>query len=167
MVWHIFKKDWKLLWPMVVGVALINVIQRVILSSLGWFAFDRVSPLRNISYFFGEISLFATALLVVTVVLQDAIPGLRQDWLIRPIPRRDLMLSKILFVVLLAQCPIFITEAGQGLAAGFPFWKSVGAPFSRSLWMLLVLDLPLLAFATLTRSLTEAIGAALAVFLGS
>jgi hypothetical protein len=166
MVWHIFKKDWKLLWPMVVGVALINVIQRVILSSIGWFAFDRVSPLTNMSYFFGGISLLATALLVVIVVLQDAIPGLRQDWLIRPIRRRDLMLSKILFVVLLAQCPIFITEVSQGLAAGFSLGISVGAPFSRSLWMLLALDLPLLAFATLTRNLTEAIGAALAVFLG-
>jgi hypothetical protein len=166
MIWHIFKKDWKLLWPMVAGVALINVIHRVILSNIDWFRFDGPSPLRNMSYLFGEISLFATALLVVTVVLRDAIPGFRQDWLIRPIRRRDLMLSKILFVVLLAQCPIFITEVGQGLAAGFPFWQSVSAPFSRSLWMLLAFDLPLLAFATLTRNLTEAMCAALAVFLG-
>jgi hypothetical protein len=167
MIRHIFKKDWKLLWPMVAAVALINVIHAVILSNLDWFRFDGPSPLRNMSYLFGEISLFATALLVVTVVLQDAIPGLRQDWLIRPIRRRDLMLSKVLFVVLFAQCPIFVTEVVQGLAAGFPFWQSVGAPFSRSLWMLLALDLPVLAFATLTRNLTETIGAALAVFLGS
>jgi len=166
MVWHIFKKDWKLLWPMVVGVALINLVERVILSNVGWFEYDRISPLRNMSYVFGELGLFATALLVVTVVLQDAIPGLRQDWLIRPIRRRDLMLSKILFVVLVAQCPIFVTEVGQGLAAGFPLWQSVGAPFSRSVWMLLALDLPLLAFATLTRNLTETISAAVAVLLG-
>src|SRR4029077_14714297 len=83
MVWHIFKKDWKVLWPMVAGVALINVIQRVMLSSIGWFAFDRVSPLRNKSYIFVVISLFATTLMVVIAVLQDEIPGLRQDWLIR------------------------------------------------------------------------------------
>jgi hypothetical protein len=166
MVWHIFQKDWKLLWPMVVGVALINLIHRVILSNMGIFRSDPLSPLSNLSGIFEPICLFATAILVVMVVQQDALPGLRHDWLVRPIRRRDLMLSKILFVALMVQGPIFIAEVGQGLAAGFSLPQSLGGPLSGSLWLLLGMDLPLLAFATLTRNLMEAIGAGLLVVLG-
>jgi hypothetical protein len=167
MIWHIFKKDWKLLWPMVVGVALINMIERVILSNMSSFRNDLFSPLERMSMMLGPVSLLAIAILIVTIVQQDALPGLRQDWLVRPVRRRDLMLSKILFIVLAVQGPIFITEVGQGLAAGFSLPQSLGAPVSRSLWMLLAMDLPLLAFATLTRNVMEAIGAGLAVALGA
>jgi hypothetical protein len=166
MIRHTFKKDWKLLWPMVVGVALINLIERVIRSNIG-FRIDPFSPLQRMSWIFEPVSLLAIGILIVTIVQQDALPGLRQDWLVRPVQRRDLMLSKILFIVLAVQCPIFITEVGQGLATGFLLPQSLGAPFSRSLWMLLAMDLPLLAFATLTRNLVEAVGAGLVVFLGA
>jgi hypothetical protein len=166
MIRHIFKKDWKLLWPLVAAVALINLIHRVILSNMGIFRSDPFSALGRLSMIFEPIGLFATAILIVMVVQQDALPGLRHDWLVRPIRRRDLMLSKILFVALMVQGPIFITEVGQGLAAGFSLPPSVGGPLSRSLWMLLGMDLPLLAFATLTRNLMEAIGAGLVVALG-
>jgi hypothetical protein len=166
MVWHIFKKDWKLLWRMVVGVALINVAYRVMMSSRGVFADGRYSQLASILSTFGAISLLATGLLVGFAVQQDAIPGLRQDWLIRPIRRRDLLLSKLLFVALAVQGPILIAEIAQCLAAGLTPGQSLGAPLSRSIWMFLVFDLPLVAFATLTSNLMEAVGTGLAVVLG-
>jgi hypothetical protein len=114
----------------------------------------------------GIVSLLATGVLIVMVVQQDAIPGLTQDWLVRPIRRRDLLLSKVLFVALLVQGPIFLIEVGQCLAAGFPIGPSLAAPLSRSVWMLLAMDLPVLAFATLTRSLAHAAGAAIAIVVG-
>jgi hypothetical protein len=166
MVWHIFKKDWKLLRHLAVTVALLNVIERVILSSLGMFQSNMFSPRLNLSSVVGEISLIATALLIVVVVQQDAIPGLRQDWLVRPIRRRELLLSKLLFVVTVVQGPILIAEICQGPAAGFPIGQSLGAPLARSVYMLLALDLPLLAFATLTRNPVEAVGAAIASVFG-
>jgi len=100
------------------------------------------------------------------VVQQDPIPGLTQDWLVRPIRRRDLLLSKVVFVALLVQSPIFLIEVGQCLAAGFPIGPSLAAPLSRSVWVFLAMDLPVLAFATLTRSLAQAAGAAIAVVVG-
>ena len=100
------------------------------------------------------------------VVQQDPIPGLTQDWLVRPIRRRDLLLSKVLFVALMVQGPILLTEVCQCLAAGFPLGPSLAAPLSRSVWMLLAMDLPVLAFATLTRSLAHAAGAAIAIVVG-
>jgi hypothetical protein len=166
MVWHIFKKDWKLLWRMAIGVALINLIQRAMVSSAGPFWDNQRSPLAPLYGMLENISVLATGFLVVMVVQQDAIPSLCQDWLVRPIRRRDLLLSKMLFVALAVQGPIFLMEMGQGLAAGFPLGQALGAPLSRSLWMLLAFDLPVLAFATLTRNLAQAAGAGIAVFLG-
>jgi hypothetical protein len=163
MIWHIFKKDWKLLWPMIIGVAIVNALYRVNRSTLG--LFENHSSLSNMSYLFSEVTLLVTGVLIIIVVQLDAIPGLRQDWLVRPVRRTDLLLSKFALVVLLIQFPIFIMEVIQGLAAGFPLGQSLSAPLSRSLWMLLAMDLPLLAFATLTRNITEAIGAAVAVVL--
>jgi hypothetical protein len=166
MVWHIFRKDLKLLWRMVLEVALINLMQRANLSSAGPFFRTSVSPQVILSGMLGIVGLLSTGVLIVMVVQEDALPGLRQDWLVRPIRRRDLLLSKVLFVALMAQGPIFLIEVGQCLAAGFPIGPSLAAPLSRSLWMFLAMDLPVLAFATLTRSLTQAAGAAVGIVLG-
>jgi hypothetical protein len=166
MSWHIFRKDLKLLLRMVIGVGLINLMQRVNLSSAGLFFRASMSPQVFLSGVLEFISLLATGALIVMVVQEDPIPGLRQDWLVRPIRRIDLLLSKILFVALMVQCPILLIEVGQCLAAGFPIGPSLAAPLSRSAWMFLAMDLPVLAFATLTRSLVQAAGAALATAFG-
>lgn len=166
MVWHIFKKDCKLLWRMVVGVALINLLHRAIQSSAGIFRNASVSPAVLLSGLLETVSLLATAVLIVMVVQEDPIPGLTQDWLVRPIRRKDLLLGKVLFVALMVQGPIFLIEVGQCLAAGFPIVPSLAAPLSRSLWMFVAMDLPVVAFATLTRSLVQAAGAGIAIVLG-
>ncbi len=165
MILHIMRKDWKLFWPLVVGVALIGWIERIANSSWGVFR-ERLAALAMMTAYLGPLSLLAVAILIVLVVQADAIPGLRQDWLVRPIRRKDLLLSKLLFVALLVQGPIFIAEVIQGLAAGFPLNQAIGAPLSRSLSMFLMFDLPVLAFAGLTRNVLEALGAALAVGVG-
>jgi hypothetical protein len=160
MIWHIFRKDWKLLWQMVLGVALINAIERILHWRIGILR-DRLNPLF-MTNLLGILSLLAMGILIVLVVQQDPIPGLRQDWLVRPIRRTHLLLSKVLFVVILVQGPVFIAEVIQGLAIGFPLMQALTAPLSRNLWMLLAMDLPLMAFAGLTRNLVEAIGGGLA-----
>lgn len=160
MIWHIFGKDWKLLWPVALGVALANITQRLMLSQAETLAEPSLIELANI---FGLLALVATAVLIVVVVQQDPLPVLRHDWLVRPIGRRDLLASKLLFVALVLQSPIFFAEIGQGLIAGLPFWPSVSMALSRSTWMLLAMSLPCLALAALTRNMVQAIGAALAI----
>ncbi len=159
MIWHILKKDWKLMWPMAVGLALIGLVYRIILSKETRFGNFRTSSLLNLSYTFGEIGILGIALLILMVVQVDAIPGLRQDWLVRPIRRTDLLLSKLMFVVLAVQFPIFVIEVGQALAAGFPISQSIGAALQHSLTMLCAFELPVLTLAVLTRNLAEAMGA--------
>jgi hypothetical protein len=40
MVWHIFKKDWKLLWVFVISVASLQVFAELIYFKLGLFGED-------------------------------------------------------------------------------------------------------------------------------
>jgi hypothetical protein len=166
MILHIMRKDWKLFWPLVVGVAAMEWIVRIANSSVGIFR-ERLRPSAMMLQYMGPFSLLAAGILIVLVVQADAIPGLRQDWLVRPVRRRDLLLSKLLFVALLVQGPIFIAEVLQGLAAGFPLADAIGAPLSRSLSMFVMFDLPMLAFAGLTRNLPAAVAGGLIVAIGA
>ena len=163
MVWHILKKDWKLTWPMVLAVAAIHVLLRLTLYESYPFGQPRLASLRDllmIGCYFGS------AFLIVSVVQQDAIPGVRQDWLVRPILRRDLLLAKILFVVLLVQAPMAAADVLESLLYGFSPGQSLGAAFSRGTVLLFFFGLAMLVFASVTRNLTETIVGGSLVFVG-
>jgi len=165
MVWHIFKKDLGLMWRMALAVALVDFALAAILIKLAHFG---SSPaLRSLLDPIRFVGIFGTAVLIVAAVQQDAIPGMRQDWLARPIKRTDLLLSKMLFVAIMARGPIFLGDLVEGLAFGFSIESSLAAATSRNLWMFLAFDLPLLAFGTLTRNLTEAVVGGLAIMLSA
>jgi len=159
MVSHIFKKDWLLLWPIVTALTVLQVLLAVARFSAGHFL--NGVPTVPLSL----LQLVAAATVIVLVVHQDPIPGIRQDWLVRPIKRRDLFLAKLLFVVVLVQGPWFVTDLLQGLANGFPLGESMAAATASALWVLLTLTLPVLAFAALTSTMTETFVAALGVFV--
>ncbi len=164
MVWHIFKKDWKLLWRLVVGVAAVHWTTTVIAFNFGHFGENRtLAPLLNL---FQVIAFLGSGCLIAAVVHQDAIPGVRQDWLVRPVQRRDLLLAKFLFVLVMVQGPILAADLVEGLANGFPLSQSLGAAVSRGVYLLLGFSLPVLAFASLTRSLAETVVGGVAAFFG-
>ena len=100
MVWHIFRKDLKLLWWMVAGAALINLIQRANLSSMGPLFRVSLSPQVVLSGMLGIVGLLSTGVLIVMVVQEDALPGLRQDWLVRPTSRSRRSIASPLIIPL-------------------------------------------------------------------
>ena len=104
MIWHIFAKDWKLLWPAVLGAGLANITQRLMLSRADSLAAPNLLALN----LFGFLALVATTVLIVVVGHQDPLPVLCDDWLVRPISRRDLLASKLLFVALVLT-PVVLT----------------------------------------------------------
>lgn len=163
MIWHIFKKDARLLWWLAAGIAALRFAEVAMVQSLGLFPGSR--QLLNLVLYLAAGVLLGVVFATCAVVHQDAIPGVRQDWLIRPIRRRDLLLAKLLFVVLLIQGPIFIADLVQGVAAGFPVGASLTAAASRSMFLLFLVNIPLLAFASVTRSLLEAITGGVLLFL--
>jgi hypothetical protein len=164
MVWHIFRKDWKLLWHFALAVAVMEVAAVTVLFERGHFdenrLFSSLLQLLQISVYVGE------GCLIAAVVHQDAIPGIRQDWLVRPIKRRDLLLAKLLFVLLAIQVPLLIADLCEGLTNGFPFAVSLAAAVSQNLHFLVGFSIPILALVSLTRNLTEAITVGIVVFAG-
>lgn len=163
MIWHIFKKDARLLWWLAAGIAALRFAEVALARSLGLFPASR--QLLNLVVYLAAGVLLGVVFATCAVVHRDAIPGVRQDWLVRPIRRRDLLLAKFLFVVMLIQGPIFIADLVQGLAAGFPAGASLAAAASRSMFLLFLVNIPLLAFASVTRNLLEAITGGVLLFL--
>ena len=154
MVWHIFRKDWKLLWIFVVAVALLHWISAVIRFKLGFFNEDEF--LEMLSRYLPSLAVFGSMFLIAAIVHLEAIPGARQDWLTRPIPRRSLLLEKLLFVVIMVEGPIFAANLAQGLANGFSWRSSLLSTAWYVAFLFFFIILPILSFASVTRNMTEA-----------
>ena len=162
MIWRIFKKDWVLLWPLVAVTAATHVINAVIWLKLGYFGVRELTQIANI---FPAAVLLAVGALIVAVVHQDALPGDRQDWLVRPISRRDLVLEKLLFVLVAVNGPMLLVDVVQCLAMGFTLADSLSAAVTRGAYLVLYFNLPILGLAALTSSFIEAVGGFLAICL--
>jgi hypothetical protein len=164
MAWRIFRKDFKLLWPLGLASAALQLtlaLLRYQSDPLGrGHDFSALSALITLAL------IVSMCLLVVLAVQQESIPGVNQDWLVRPIKRRDLLLAKVLMVVLLIHGPIIVGNSLRGVAEGFGAGSLLGASLLSNFEIALVFSLPLLAIAALTRSLAEALVGALLVFLG-
>jgi hypothetical protein len=155
MTWHFFKKDVRLLWPMVLALASVQALSSLRTVLLGHFGEPRVLYL-----FAGNLpTLVFIGIVVVAIsaVQQDPVPGDRQDWLTRPLRRRDVWLSKVLFVVLLVLAPIFVIDIAEQLALHLPLLTSMSAAATRTLVLLGVFALPALAVGSITRSFAEAL----------
>jgi hypothetical protein len=153
---QILRKDLRLLWPLaafVLGCQLLAML----LTARG----DPFGP-TPLAYLFSTLFAIGGVVLILMVVQQDPVPGVGQDWLVRPIRRRDLILAKLLFVVAVLHAPLVVTGLAHGLWDGFSFGESLRAALVRNLCLLLTISLPLVTFAALTRNLTAAIIGALA-----
>jgi len=163
MIWHIFKKDWKLLWPLVMGVAAAHVINSVLALAVGFFFEGR--GLTQIYNVFPAVLLLGMSGLVIAAIHQDVLPGDRQDWLIRPIRRGDLIAEKLIFVLIAVNGPMFLVDVVHCLIVGLPFSDAVSAALSRGIFFFFSFGLPVLGLAALTSSFIEAMGGFLAIFL--
>src|SRR5215469_15105550 len=164
MIWHIFKKDVRLLWWLAAGVAALNAAKAAILLKLG--LFPQNAQLYLLTQFLSLGGLLGAGFAIAAVVHQDAIPGVRQDWLVRPIRRRDLLFAKFLFVVLMVQTPVLVLDLFEAVAEGFSLGGALASAASRSLFLLLLVNIPFFAFASLTKNLLEAITGGVAFFSG-
>lgn len=154
MFWHIFKKDWKLTWVFILIVSAVHWADSAVIYKLGFFNED--PTLDMLADALPILGFFASMFLVAAIVHLDAIPGVRQDWLVRPISRRDLLLEKLIFVVLMVNGPVFLEVLWQGLANKFSFRLSVAAALYQLFFLLFAFTLPLLSFAAVTKNLTQA-----------
>jgi hypothetical protein len=163
MFLHIIRKDWKLLWPMVALVTAIQLGFEWSVFRSGLFGDDAAAaallrPL-TLAWFIGIGALAAA------VVYQDPVPGVDQDWLIRPLSRTQLLLAKLTFLVLSVSLPMVILNLAHAMAMGFPLLASLDTILAKDLFVFACFIVPVTALAAATRNMTELIvaGAALVV----
>jgi hypothetical protein len=153
MILHIFKKD---LRQLALLATLVTVAQ---LGNAGlWLALGNFAEPRGLivtAYSLSGATLLGIAMLIASAVQLDALPGVTQDWLVRPIRRGDLLAAKFLFVLVVIHGPMLLADFAHGAAAGFAVSESLGAALSRSVYLFLILDLPVLALASVTRTLVQ------------
>ena len=165
LVWHIFRKDWRLLWPLAVATAATQALLMVLIRHSEPFpmreSLSAVAALVTLGLAIGM------TLLIVLSIQHEAIPSINQDWLVRPVKRRDLLLGKLLSLVLLVHGPIVAVHVVQGLAEGFPPGSVLHATLVSNFEVALCYTLPVMAIAAMTRSVVEAIIFGLAIALVS
>jgi hypothetical protein len=162
MIWHIFKKDLKILWPFTLLVAALHSAI-LVLAVIGGIAGNPRNPAVDLLRLLVIAGPLASGLLITAAVHLDAIPGVRQDWLIRPIRRRDLMLSKLLFAALAVQGPILAANVAAFLIGGFSPISSLNNAAQHSLLQMLVINVPFVALASITQNLLELVSGAVAI----
>jgi hypothetical protein len=155
MIWHYFKKDARLMWPMALALATLQALSALRTVVLGHFNEPRL--LYTMTEILPFLALLGIVVTSITVVHQDPLPGDRQDWLVRPAKRVDVWLAKVLFVLLLVLAPIFLVDIAEQLALQLPLSVSMSAATSRALVLLSVFALPGLVLGAITRSFAEAL----------
>jgi hypothetical protein len=149
----IFKKDWALLWPLVVLVTLIQVALEWALYKFGFFG---VSPFaREIIRLLTPAWYIGVIALAVAAVHEDTIPGVDQDWLIRPLDRTELLLAKLLFVAVTVCGPMLVVNLIDELALGFKVLPSFGDALYKEAYLFICLLVPVAAVAAATRNAAE------------
>lgn len=162
MILHIFRKDWKLLWKFFVIFTGVQFIPAFLRMKNG--LFPSSAQLAFLEFPSTVVAMAVIVFMAITIVHQDAIPGISQDWLVRPIKRRDLLLAKLLFVALV-QAAIFVADLTQVFGSGFSFSEALAGASAHNIYFGVMLTLPALCIAAVTRNLMEAIAGAAGAFL--
>ena len=153
MIWPIFRKDWTLLWPLAVLVTLIQIAFEWAVYKFGFFGATPLARellrLLTPAWFIGVIAL------AVAVVYEDTVPGVDQDWLVRPVPRTDLLLAKLLFVLVTVCLPMLVLNLIDALKLGFPALPSLGGALYKEAYLFVCLLVPAMAVASATRNMID------------
>lgn len=153
MIGAIFKKDWALLWPLVLLVTLIQVALEWTIYKFGFFGGSPFA--REIMRLLIPAWYIGVTALAVAVVHEDTIPGVDQDWLIRPLHRTELLLAKILFLAVTVCGPMLVVNLLDELALGFQVLPCVGDALYKEAYMFICLLVPVAAVAAATRNAAE------------
>lgn len=168
MIFHIFKKDIGILWPFAFGAGLTDLVVAMLHVAAEAVQFRGDLEALNIFLMAGDFIAFLFGFVIIAMVVQlDPIPGERQDWLARPIRRRDVFSAKLLFIVIFVQLPILVADALHGMGSGFPLGQSLVAAGARNLYLFLLMTLPVMALATMTNGIKQTLALGLAASVGA
>jgi hypothetical protein len=153
---HIFKKDVRYLrWE--IGIS------PLLMTTFVYTQLHRSLLRDGNSAIMSYLMLAFWAFLSARVIQAEPIPGDRQFWITRPYEWRSLLGAKLLFLVAIIGIPLMVADAVILGVEGF----SVASYSLALMWALILITastlVAFLAFATLTRGLTEWMLAAIAI----
>jgi hypothetical protein len=151
----VLRKDFLQLWPIVALTAALLLLRNIVFTLL-------TIPMPTLRMSLEIATALAGSTLLVAVIQQDALTGVRHDWLTRPVPRGSLFAAKLLFIVVAITVPADIGLIVGSVLSGHSWSEALvdGSQFSLN-WIgpLLILA----ALATLTNTLLKAAATILAV----
>ena len=101
--------------------------------------------------------------LVVSVIHEEKLPGNRQYWLTRPIPWRELLAAKALFVTAFVNAPLLLCHVAVWWALGIPVTAHVPELLWKQVFFTAFYILPVAALAAMTRNIGQVILGGLAI----
>ena len=152
---HILCKDIRRMWPyavIIVVTVILHAFFDVRSAPVSIPETARANSLSNLSTMVLPLAIWFS---IAMLIIQEALPGDRQFWLTRPYYWPTLLASKILFIVLFVNLPLFLSDCYILTAEGFPVIGVFPELMLRQLHMTLLFILPALAIATLSASLAQ------------
>jgi hypothetical protein len=150
---HIFRKDAIRLWPQA-------SVFLALLATNAWA--DRKFPNAVHDGPFPLLLLavllpIACSVLLIALIHQERLVGDRQYWLSRPIPRRELVGAKILFIVVFVNLPLLLSQGAVVVAAGLPLFSNWSNFLSMQLFFTAADILPVAALAAVSKNMAPAV----------
>ena len=160
--WHIFQKDFRHLWPALLGWFLTAAFL------FTWQPMEFFPDYRRVNVLGGDFVFFAAFVswlaIVAQVVHHEALPGTTQFWLARPYDWRSLLGAKLLFGLLCLHLPLLVLDLACLARNGLSPLASLPQLLDRHLLLFPFLCVLPAAAAALTRNLAQF---ALVAVLGS
>ena len=155
----VLRKDFLQLWPVVALTAALLFVRNVSFPFLG-------PPTANLRTLIEVANGLACWTLLVAVIQQDALTGVRHDWFTRPIARGSLFAAKAIFIIVAITVPADLSLIAGSLLSGHSLSEALleGAQFSLN-W---IAPLTILAaVAALSNTLLQAAAITLIAMAGA
>lgn len=152
---HIFRKDVRALWPQIIIVFLLMTAHAVFdnrSSPVYTVETGRDNTIANLVALLLPLGMWV---LTALLVLEEALPGDKQDWLTRPYQRSRLLAAKVLFILVFINIPFFVSDCYLLAAKHFAVASVLPQILLHQLPLTSLYVLPFFAIATLTATLAQ------------
>src|SRR5262249_49990540 len=155
MILHIFKKDFRHLWP---AVLLTLVLLATVSHDDRW----RMDLMSGLDEGWLNILLPLTWTVLIALVIHEELLGDdREFWVTRPYGRRTLLAAKALFLIVCIHIPVLLADAYIVAGRGFSLLRYFPQLLTNQLLIAALVVLPAAAIAVLTRKLATFLLAAI------
>jgi hypothetical protein len=163
---HILRKDVRRHWAeILVGLLLLGLYIHLTLQEPARPQAGLSFPLFRLSLrLIQPLTIFFWIFLTVRVVHGETLVGDRQWWITKPYEWWTLLVAKELFLLLFLNVPLFGVQLYLLHHAGFPVLRNLGGVLNMQFGLALVLILPSVALASLTRGFGQFVLGVVALF---